>query len=578
MRKNNLDALIITGTDPHNSEYLPDHWKTREYLTGFTGSYGMVVITLKEAGLWTDTRYFIQAETQLRGTGIKMHKLRIPGAVLPEVWLVQKLISGSRIGVDLQTITVNQYRIFKSALFKGGMEIVGVPDFFESHWTKRPSMPNNPIYEHLIEFSGVSAGEKINLIKEELKVQKADLHIVTSLDELAWVFNLRGSDIKYNPVFIGFGMIGKSKSTLFIHREKVPDSLKRRLTDEKIDLVDYNSFFEYLSKIKSKTFYLDSSAANQMVYEKISINNQVVEGVSILSKIKSKKNKTEIEGFRIAMKKDGAALVEFLYWLKNSLGKEHITEYTVGRKLAQFRSKQPGFAGESFAPIVGYRQHGAIVHLSVDETNALPVEPEGILLFDSGGQYYTGTTDITRTVALGAVTEQQKTDFTLVLKGMITLSNVTFPAGTLGCHLDILARKALWSNGLNYGHGTGHGVGYFLNVHEGPMSIRQEYNPIPIEPGNVLSNEPALYREGEYGIRTENMMVCIEKETTIHGKFLGFETLSLCPVDTTLINRELLTPEEKNFLNHYQRTVYAELCPLLSTEIRLFLGDLTKEI
>lgn len=578
MLNRNLDAYYISGTDPHANEYLPERWQTRAFISGFTGSYGVVVITQEEAGLWTDTRYFLQAEKQLKGSGIKMFKLRVPNSISPEVWLTNKLSPGSKVGIDAQTISISGYRNLKNAIGKTGIKLVETPDLFDKIWNGRPEIPDNKIFELDTEFVGFSRKEKKDFVTTALKKYGADFHVITTLDELAWVFNLRGSDIDYNPVFTGYAVVGRKESVLFADRNKLSAELQAKLENERIILLSYNQFYLWLKSANNKTFFVDPSSANYAVFEALIEGNEIVEGTSEISLLKSRKNKTELEGFNQAMKKDGVALIEFHLWLKNNLGKGNITEYIIGRKLAEFRSKQDDFRGESFPPIVGYKSHGAIVHLSVDAENALPIEPEGLLLFDSGGQYLQGTTDITRTVALGKVSARQKNDYTLVLKGMIALTNAKFPAGTKGCHIDILARKPLWENGLNYGHGTGHGVGHFLNVHEGPVSIRQEHNENAIETGMVFSNEPALYREGEYGIRTENMMVCVEKEETEFGRFLGFETLTLSPIDTSLINNELLMPEEKYWLNNYHKRVNGELKPLLKKEFHMLLDELTNAI
>lgn len=578
MLKQNLDAFYISGTDPHASEYLTDRWQTRAFISGFTGSYGLVVVTQEEAGLWTDSRYFLQAEDQLKGSGIKMFKLRVPNAVLPEHWLAKKLSSNSKVGIDPQSATISEYRNLEKILVEKGIQLVKTNDLLDKIWEDRPEIPDSSIFELDALYTGRSRKEKREELANELKKVGAEIHVITTLDELAWISNLRGSDVNYNPVFTGFGLVGKSELVLFIQKNKIPQELFNKLEKERIILKDYQEFYSWLGQQKNKSFYLDPATVNYEVYETLRDGNILVEGTSQIALLKARKNAIELEGFRQAMKKDGVALVEFLYWLKNHLGKEAITEYTVGKKLAEYRAKQADFMGESFPPIVGYKNHGAIVHLSVDVENALPIEPECILLFDSGGHYLQGTTDITRTIALGSVTEQQKTDYTLVLKGMITLTKAKFPVGTKGAHLDILARKAMWENGLNYGHGTGHGVGHFLNVHEGPMAIRQEFNPVALEPGMVLSNEPALYREGEYGIRTENMICCVEKEETSFGKFLGFETLTLCPIDTTLIDETLITSEEKKWLNEYHARVNAELKPLLNSNLHIFVDELTKPI
>ena len=578
MQKLDLDTWFISGTDPHSSEYLPSKWKTREFITGFTGSYGTVVVTKTEAGLWTDTRYFIQAEEQLKGTGVTMYKLRVPEAILPDLWLSEKLKSGSRVGIDAQTISVSGYRNLQGTLAKKGIELVNTPDLFDAIWGNRPQIPPDKIFELEAVFAGISRIEKQNQVTSKLNQYHADFLVVSMLDELAWLNNLRGSDISYNPVFMGFGLVGKNENYLFVNQSKIPVDLLKVLEKDGICIKEYESFYSFLSTLKNKRILFDPTTANYSIYNSLARNNEIIEATSPVSLAKAIKNETELKGFREAMKKDGVALVEFLFWLKSNIGKTVINEFEIGRKLAEFRSKQINFKGESFPPIVGYKSHGAIVHLSVGPHDAFSVEPEGILLFDSGGQYLDGTTDITRTVAVGPVTEQQKTDFTLVLKGMISLTLAEFPLGTKGCHLDILARKPLWENGMNYGHGTGHGVGHFLNVHEGPMSIRQEFNEHQIEPGMVMSNEPAFYREGEYGIRTENMMVCVEKEKTAFGQFLGFETLTVCPIDTTLIKPELLNDREKSWLNSYHEKVKELLNPLLNKELHGFFNELTKKI
>ncbi len=579
MLKQNLDAYYVSGTDPHSSEYLPARWKTREFLTGFTGSYGMVVVTQEEAGLWTDTRYFLQAEEQLKGSGIKMFKLRIPGAVSPENWLAKKLPEGSKVGIDPQSVTIDGFRSFENILQEKGITLQKTTDLLDKIWEERPEIPEDKVFELDVKYAGLSRKDKKDIIVSELRKYNADYHIVSMLDELAWLFNLRGSDVNYNPVFTGYGVVGKNDMLLFADKSKIPFDIQQQLEKERIIVNNYDEFFPWLSELRKKNIFIDPSTANFSIYEALEKGgNLFAEGTSIVALLKARKGKVELEGFHKAMIKDGVALVEFLSWLKQNIGKEKITEYSFGRKLAEFRAKQDDFKGESFPPIVGYKSHGAMVHLIVGPDDALPVEQEGVILFDSGGQYLQGTTDITRTVALGEITERQKKDFTLVLKGMIGLTLAVFPVGTKGCHLDILARKALWENGINYGHGTGHGVGHFLNVHEGPMAIRQEFNPNTIDPGMVLSNEPAMYREGQYGIRTENMIVCVEKEETEFGKFLGFDTLTLCPIDTTLIDISLLTPEEIDWINDYHQRVRTELMPFMNEELQSFLLEITKQI
>lgn len=578
MEKIGVDAFIITGTDPHASEYLPERWKTRAFISGFNGSFGSVVVTKTEAGLWTDTRYFLQAENELSGSGINLHKLRVPDAVSLEDWLAVTLAPGSVVGIDPQTISLAGFRILESTLAKKEINIRQTDDLLDKIWENRTAIPGDPAFDFPVKFSGWSRAEKQKMLVGLLAQSNADIHVITMLDELAWIFNLRGSDVNYNPVFTGFGVVGESEMILFADQKKIPQTLKEQLLNEGVDLKEYNSFPKFLEQVQNRKIFVDPSTVNYSVYSSLYEKNIFVEGTSLVAHLKSVKNETELAGFRKTMIRDGVALIKFIYWLKNNVGKIRITEFEAGKKLAELRSEQVNFVGESFTPIVVYKAHGAMVHLSVNEQNALEIEPDGILLFDSGGQYLDGTTDITRTVAIGPVTEQQKRDFTIVLKGMIGLSLAEFPYGTKGCHLDILARKAMWENGMNYGHGTGHGIGHFLNVHEGPMAIRQEYNENLIVPGMVLSNEPAFYREGMYGLRTENMMVCVEKQVTEFGRFLAFETLSVCPIDTTLIVKDLLDEKELNWLNSYHKKVNQLLKPVLTEYLHDFLEELTQEI
>lgn len=578
LKRECLDAFYFSGTDPHRSEYLCDHWQLRRFLTGFTGSFGEVVITAVEAGLWTDSRYFLQAEAQLEGTGIHLFKLRVPGEVTVTSWLCATLPQGSRVGADPESLPYEICRVMSENLMKRKISLELIPGVPEEIWSDRPDLPHNPVFglEHAV--TGETCREKRSRINEILDGKGAGITLVTALDELAWTFNLRGSDVAYNPVFMGYAVTGKTFSHLFLNDDMLPVPLKERLREEGITCSPYSAFFPFLSDLRDQTVYLDPSQVNTLIYTTLASHCRIIEGASVPGTLKAVKNRCELDGFRDVMLKDGAAMVGFLKWLDDNRESPDVTEFTVAEKVREFRSIQPGFQGESFAPIVGYGDHGAIVHYTVDARSAYALKPEGVLLLDSGGQYLSGTTDITRTVALGEVTEQQKTDFTLVLKGLIALSSVTFPEGTKGIHLDSLARLPLWSHGLDYGHGTGHGVGHFLNVHEGPASIRREWNPYEIRPGMVITNEPGIYRQGEYGIRIENMMVCVEKQSTPFGKFLGFETLTLCPVDLNLVISSLLTPEEKNWLNGYHERVRRMVTPFLHDSLIRFLEEKTREI
>ncbi len=577
MKKAGVAAWYISGTDPHQSEYLPKYWQVRQYITDFTGSAGLVVVTANEAALWTDSRYFLQAEDQLNGTGIQLMKMRLEETPSPEQWLNTVLKKGDIVGIDAKCISVNQFKNIQSELFKNQIQLKNTGDLLTTFWKERVELPTNPVFEHELKHAGKSRAEKIAGIRAEMKKTGANATLITALDDIAWTFNLRGQDIDFNPVFVSYGLITTDEVFLFVNPVKIPSALSEKLSGEGIQIKNYESVFDKLGTY-SGTILIDQDRANQALAETLSSEAVVISGISVPTMLKAIKSETELHFIRETMRKDGIAMVEFLFWLDQTIGKQTVTEYDIAMKLDYFRSLQNGFKGISFFPIVGYNETGAIVHRSVTPETATEVKREGMLLFDSGGQYVTGTTDITRTVILSNPTKQQKTDFTLVLKGMINLTQARFPAGTKGCNLDILARKPMWEHGMNYGHGTCHGIGYFLNVHEGPMSIRQEYNEHSIKPGMVLSNEPAFYREGQYGLRTENMMVCVEAERTDYGQFYGFETLTLCPIDINLIETALLSPAEIQWIDNYHQWCYQELSPFINDEKKLFLKKITAKL
>ena len=578
MKKAGVQAFYISGTDPHQSEYAPDYWQTRAFIAGFTGSAGLVVVTKDNAALWTDSRYFLQAEQQLEGTGIQLMKMRVEGTPSPAQWLAHQLMPGEKLGVDASCVSINQFQELKNELKKQDIETVSVGDLLDPIWEDRTPLPQNKVIVHEERFCGETRLQKMAKIRTEMRLKNADYCLLTSLDEIAWTFNLRGTDVVYNPVFLAYAVIEKNESYLFVVKNKLNEAIISSLKNDGTTILQYDEITDFLSRLKETSIIFDPSKTNQLLKENLTTSVNRIAGDSIPTVIKAIKSETEIDGFKNAMHKDGIAMVEFLYWLDQAVGKEKITEYNVRLKLKEFREKQDNFFGESFHPIVGYRDHGAIVHFSVTEETAHKIEKDGFLLFDSGGQYFDGTTDITRTIALAEPTAEMKKDFTLVLKGMINLSMAVFPENTTGCNLDVIARRPLWDNQLNYGHGTCHGIGYFLNVHEGPFSIRQEYNKHTIKPGMVMSNEPAFYREGKYGIRTENVMLCVEKGSSEFGRFLGFETLTLCPIDTSAIDISLLDQQEIDWLNDYHKKVFEELAPLMNVEIVDFLKELTKPI
>lgn len=579
MQQNEIEAYVIFGTDPHLSEYIPARWQTRPFISGFTGSAGMVIISREKAALWTDSRYFLQAEEQISGTGIELVKMRTPGYPEPAEWLKMNLNTGAQVGTDESCISVSQFRTMQNNLNLSGIILKESGDLLNEIWTNRPTLPDSEIYEHELKFACTDRKSKIAAICSELDKSSANMQIITALDDLAWTFNLRGSDVEFNPVFMAYACVSGEKTILFCETGKLSLLLKNKLKSEGIQIKEYDELTDFLRQLHATAKILvDPDRTNHAILKNIPAHCKVIEGLSIPCRLKAIKTEDEIRNIRQAMRKDGVAMLEFLFWLKNNLGKIPVTEYTVAEKLNECRSKQPDFKGISFYPIVGYKEHGAIVHFHVLEDNALPVEKDGFLLFDSGGQYLDGTTDITRTVALSELTSRQKKDFTIVLKGMISLTLAKFPINTRGYHLDILARKDMWQHGMNYGHGTGHGVGYFLNVHEGPMAIRQEFNDRVIEAGMVLSNEPAFYQLGEYGLRTENMIVCVKDESTEFGDFLSFDTLTLCPIDTNAIDKSLLNPEEINWLNSYHQRVFEELEPMVNEELKAYLKELTRSI
>jgi Xaa-Pro aminopeptidase len=578
MTSHGVDAYLVNGSDPHMSEYVPERWKTREFVSGFTGSFGYMAITADKALLWTDSRYFLQAAQELEGTGITMMKARLPESVSVDDWLISELDIGNVVGFDGTCYSAFEIKNLKNKLNSKGITINDQLDLLELSWEKRPELSGNKAFLHPLTWAGVSRKDKIGLIMQELEKNNADWLIISALDDLAWTFNIRGADVACNPVVLGYGLIGKGTAKLFVDATKFKSNDQNELTENGVELHGYADFYPSLTNIEGQTLLIDPNRSNYRIAKSLSERNTLIEATSFPAMLKSQKNHAEIEGMKKAHITDGLALLDFMLWLENGLGKESITEYDIALKLNEVRTKKFGYVGESFDPIVGCRDHGAIVHFTVTPENANKVEPEGILLIDSGGQYEYGTTDITRTIALGPVSAQMKSDFTRVLKGLIALSRVKYPKGTMCCHLDVLARAALWEANLNYGHGTGHGVGAFLNVHEGPNGIRPDLNSYQVRPGNIFSNEPGLYREGEYGIRIENLILCVEDTENSFGSFMRFETLTRFPIDNRLIDRSLLVPHEIEWINNYHKTVLTALSPFTNSEEFKLLKRLTETI
>ena len=572
MRKAGVAACIIPGTDPHASEYIADYWKERVWISGFTGSAGTAVVTLTKAGLWTDSRYFLQGEEELKGSGMDLMKMGLPETADIIPWLIDTLKPGEKVAVNAQMFSVNAYAAMKSELETVGIDLVSV-DVMKEVWTDRPALPKKPFYVFDLKYSGQSTTDKIAATRAEMAKLRAQVFVMSALDDIAWLFNIRGNDVDFNPVVIAYALVEENDVTLFVDEDKLTEDTKAYLANAKVRVKAYDAIYSVLEQIEiSKTVLIDGAKLNRALYESIPAACTKRNAMSPVFKLKSIKNEVEMAGVRQAMVKDGVALTRFFIWLEENLKSGNLNEVNVDQKLYEFRSKQENFKGESFSTIAGYGPHGAIVHYRAVPESASTLKQENLFLLDSGGQYLEGTTDITRTVALGTPTVKQKIDFTLVLKGHIALATAKFPSGTRGSQLDILARKAMWDLGINYGHGTGHGVGHFLNVHEGPQNIRMDENPISLQEGMFMSNEPGLYRTNQYGIRTENLIHVIKAEKTEFGEFLKFETVTLFPIDKELIDVEMMSDEDIDWLNNYHKRVYDSLAQKLDENEREWLS------
>ena len=580
MKHYNMGAYIIPSSDPHLSEYPADCWKSRQWISGFTGSAGTVVITADKAGLWTDSRYFLQAAKELEGSGIELYKMGLPETPGLPAFILRNLQENETVGLDGQTYSVADAEELNLVLKKKKITLDVSRDLIHEIWIDRPAIPGGMLFELPVEYSGKSTSDKLEAINTKLHEAGADGLVLCALDEIAWTFNIRGNDVEYNPVVVSYAFISEEETVLFILPGKITHEMSKNLQAEGVTLADYSKITSYLAKLKDKTrLYIDPKKTNFALYNALPFSCEVIEGVSPVAMLKSIKNEKEIEGFSNAMVRDGVALTRFFIWMEKSLSAgKTLTEISISEKLAEFRNKQALYVSESFETIAGYKGHGAIVHYGATPESNATLAQEGLLLIDSGAQYFDGTTDITRTIALGEPTEAMMKDFTRVLIGHISLAKCKFPQGTRGSQLDILARKALWDNGINYMHGTGHGIGHFLNVHEGPQSIRMEENPVALQPGMVISNEPGVYRTDEYGIRIENLILVREDSETEFGKFYSFETLTLCPIDRKLIITSQLSARERAWLNKYHQRVYEKLSPFLFEEEKEWLKNKTAEL
>lgn len=570
MDAHHIDALVVPGTDPHASEYIAAHWRERNFVSGFTGSAGTAVITANGGYLWTDSRYFLQASEQLKVSGLELQKEGIIGTPTIVQWLGLTLKNGQTVGINPQMISVNAFRQMKAELEHSGLNINTDFDLISEVWTDRPSMPDAKAIPFGEEHSGESTASKLARLRETMKASGVDTVLLTALDDIAWLYNLRGNDIDCNPQAIAFGLVTLDNATIFINGNKITPEVKAHFEASHIIAAEYNDIDKALNTLPAgTTIAIDPAKCNYALYKAITPAATITEMPSPVFRMKAIKNAVELAGTDRAMHKDGVALVRFWMWLEEAIAKkERVTELSAIEKLHQFRAEQPDFVEESFGTIAGYAHHGAIVHYAADEASDIELKAESFFLLDSGGQYLDGTTDITRTVALGEVTDQMKADYTLVLKGHLALGHQLFPYGTRGAQLDAIARQFLWNAELQYGHGTGHGVGHFLNVHEGPQSIRMDENPTILEPGMIVSNEPGLYRAGVHGIRIENLVTVADypENTNEFGRFLHFRALTLFPYDSRSIDIRLLTPDELLQINAYHSMVYKELSPMLNAK------------
>lgn len=579
MRREHLSAFIFPSTDAHQSEYVADHWQGRTWISGFNGSAGTAVVTMKSAALWTDSRYFLAAEEQLKGTEFQLMKLKIEGTPTISEWLAQEL-QGENAEVGLDGM-VNSYHetmgLIADLRKSGGITVRTNFDPLGLIWTDRPAIPANPVEIQPMEFAGESVASKISRIRTALRQRHADGMLISALDDIAWTLNLRGTDVHCVPVFVSYLLISSQQVSLYVDSAKINDEVKAYLTENGISLYPYNKVAEGLERYSEYNILLDGDETSYFLWKTVKCQ-EIIAGNSPVPAMKAQKNDREIAGFRQAMLRDGVAMVKFLRWLKPAVEAGGQTEISIDRKLTSLRAEQHLFRDISFDTIAGYQAHGAIVHYEATPETDVALKPEGLILIDSGAQYQDGTTDITRTIALGPVTEEMKHVYTLVLKGHIQLELAKFPDGASGTQLDALARECMWREGYNYLHGTGHGVGAYLSVHEGPHQIRMEWKPTPLRAGMTVTDEPGLYLSGKFGVRIENTLLIKDYQTTEFGKFLQMESLTLCPIDLTPVDFSMLQPEEIEWLDTYHRDVFEKLSPYLEGEDLEWLKEATHPV
>lgn len=580
MRREHLSAFIFPSSDPHNSEYVPSRWEGRKWISGFDGSAGTAVVTLHSAALWTDSRYFLAAEEQLAGTEFQLMRERVDGTPSIAEWIATEIegVESSEIGVDGMCMTYAECSDLKTDLnHNGGITVRTNLDILDRIWTDRPSVPLNPVSIQPIEYAGESCHDKLGRIRSSLLRRGACGMLMTQLDDIAWTLNLRGTDVHCTPVFVAWLIVAEEVAVLYIKDEKLSPEVIEYLNAEGVAVDDYDNIIDALNSYDGYTLLIDPATTNYTLSQ-LRGNFNLVSAPSPVPEMKAIKNEVECNGFRNAMQRDGVAMVKFLKWLEEAVPKGCETELSVSAKLRELRAEQPLFKDESFDTIAGYEEHGAIVHYEPTPDTDVPLRPEGFLLLDSGAQYLDGTTDITRTIQLGKVTDLHRRVYTLVLKGHLSLQNLCFPRGAAGTQLDAVARVAMWREGMNFMHGTGHGVGSYLSVHEGPHQIRQEYRPAPMLEGMTVTDEPGLYLAGKFGVRIENTLLTVPYMTTEFGKFLRFEPLTLCPIDTRPIVVDMLSTEELGLLNAYHKMVYERLSPMLDEEHKAWLADKTRSL
>lgn len=575
MKANGLDAFVVFNADPHMSEYFTPYWEERKWISSFDSSAGYIFITHDKAVLWTDGRYLVQAKNQLTGTGVDFFIEGTKDAPLSQEWLLNELPQGAKVGCNGLCTPHNTWNLLSDTLKRKGITLVDKP-LIEKIWKDRPKDDRKPIYVRAEKYTGRSTSDKLATLRGIMAEKGVTHFLVTALDDIAWVTNLRGNDVNFNPVFLAYLCITPKSATLFVDTKQCDDSVKAYLKEQHIELKDYHDYFKELQKLKGETILL-SPDANQTIYNTVGEHNTLHIAPSPVQLLKAVKNETELEGFRKAMVKDGVALVNFFYWLENNIGKTPLTEHSLGDIMDKFRAEQ-GFLANSFGKIIGYEGNGAIVHYHAATNPEVPMHAKGTVLIDSGAHYIEGTTDITRVIPLGEFSEDFKRDYTLVMKAMITLSTTIFPAGTRGVQLDSITRAILWKNQRDYGHGTGHGVGSYLCVHEGPQSIRKEMRDVPMLEHMVCSNEPGIYCEGRYGIRIENLVAVQKHSSNEFGDFYRLETLTLCPLDTRAVIVDMLTEEQRQWLNNYNQWVEETLSPLVGKEQQAWLKERCKAI